>query len=77
MGIALELCFLHRLRISNKYGRVTALKQTQPNIYVLVGGASNQVQRNIGQKFLLKSDINVNVNSYIRLNFNQSENVNL
>jgi hypothetical protein len=31
---------------------------TQPNIYyVLEGGASNQVQRIIGQKFVLKSDI--------------------
>jgi hypothetical protein len=30
---------------------------TQPNIYVLEGGASNQVQRIIGQNFFLKSDI--------------------
>jgi hypothetical protein len=31
---------------------------TQPNIYVLEGGASNQVQRVIGQKFFFISDIN-------------------
>jgi hypothetical protein len=30
---------------------------TEPN-YVLEGGASNQVQRYIGQKIFLKSDIN-------------------
>jgi hypothetical protein len=32
---------------------------TQPNIYVLERGASNEVQRIIDQKFFLKSDINV------------------
>jgi hypothetical protein len=31
---------------------------TQENIYVLEGGASIQVQRIIGQKFFLKSNIN-------------------
>jgi hypothetical protein len=31
---------------------------TQPNLHVLEGGASNHVQRIIGQKFFLKSDIN-------------------
>jgi hypothetical protein len=31
---------------------------TQQNIYVLEGGASNQVWRIIGQNFFLKSDIN-------------------
>jgi hypothetical protein len=31
---------------------------TQPNIYVLEGGASNQVHRIISQKCFLKSDIN-------------------
>jgi hypothetical protein len=43
---------------------------TQPNIYsyVLEGGASNQVQRIIGQKFFLKSDI-----SSIRQFFYQTE----
>jgi hypothetical protein len=41
---------------------------TQPNKYVLEGGASNQVYRIIGQKFFLKSDIN-----FIRQFFYQSE----
>jgi hypothetical protein len=41
---------------------------TQPNIYVLEGGASNQVKRIIGQKIFLKSDIN-----FIRQFFYQSE----
>jgi hypothetical protein len=41
---------------------------TQPNNYVLEGGASNQVQRIIGQKYVLKSDIN-----FIRQFFNQAE----
>jgi hypothetical protein len=54
---------------------------TQPNNYVLEGGASNQVQCIIGQKFFLKSDINFirNFNQFltIKLNFNQSANVNL
>jgi hypothetical protein len=31
---------------------------TQPNNYVLDGGASNQVYRIIGENFFLKSDIN-------------------
>jgi hypothetical protein len=31
---------------------------TQPNNYVLEGGASNHVQRIIGQNIFLKSDIN-------------------
>jgi hypothetical protein len=31
---------------------------TQPNNYVLEGGASNQAQCIIGQNFFLKSDIN-------------------
>jgi hypothetical protein len=31
---------------------------TQPNNYVLEDGTFNQVQRIIGQKFFLKSDIN-------------------
>jgi hypothetical protein len=31
---------------------------TQPNNYVLEGGASNQVQRIIGQNFFLKSKMN-------------------
>jgi hypothetical protein len=30
----------------------------QPNIYILEGGASNQIQRLISQNFFLKSDIN-------------------
>jgi hypothetical protein len=41
-----------QLRISNKYGSVTALKQ--PNICVLEGGASNQFQRIIVHNFFLK-----------------------
>jgi hypothetical protein len=41
---------------------------TQPNNYVLEGGASNQVQRIIGQKCFLKSDIN-----FIRQFFYQTE----
>jgi hypothetical protein len=45
---------------------------TQPNIYVLEGGDSNQASI-IGQKLFLKSVIN----SSIKLNFNQSANVNL
>jgi hypothetical protein len=50
---------------------------TQLNIYVLEGGASNQVQRIIGQKFFLKSDINF-VNQFIyQSELNQSANVNL
>jgi hypothetical protein len=44
------------IRISNKYRSVETM--TQPNIYVLEGGVSNQVQRIIGQNFYLKSDIN-------------------
>jgi hypothetical protein len=41
----------------------------------LEGGASNQVQRIIGQNFFLKSISYVN--SSTKLNFNQSANVNL
>jgi hypothetical protein len=41
---------------------------TQPNIYVLEGGASNQVQRIIGLIVFLKSDIN-----FIRQFFYQTE----
>jgi hypothetical protein len=41
---------------------------TQPNIYVLEGGAFNQVQRIIGQNFFLKSDIN-----FMRQFFYQTE----
>jgi hypothetical protein len=41
---------------------------TQPNIYVLEGGASNQVHRIISKKFFLKSDIN-----FIRNFFYQTE----
>jgi hypothetical protein len=41
---------------------------TQPNIYILEGGASNQVQRIIGQNFFLKSEIN-----FIRQFFHQAE----
>jgi hypothetical protein len=42
---------------------------TQPNIYVLEGGASNQVQRIIGQNFFLQS----NVDDFIRQFFYQTE----
>jgi hypothetical protein len=41
---------------------------TQPTNYVLEGGASNQVQRIIGQNFFLKSDID-----FIRQFFYQTE----
>jgi hypothetical protein len=41
---------------------------TQPNIYVLEGGTTNQVQRIISQIFLLKSDMN-----FIRQFFYQTE----
>jgi hypothetical protein len=41
----------------------------QPNNYVLEGRAFNQVDRIIGQKFFLKSDINFD-NSSIKLNLN-------
>jgi hypothetical protein len=41
---------------------------TQTNNYVLEGGASNQVQRIIGQKFFSMSDIN-----FIRKFFYQTE----
>jgi hypothetical protein len=41
---------------------------TEENIYVLEGGASNQVWRVIGQNFVLKSDIN-----FIRQFFYQTE----
>jgi hypothetical protein len=37
----------------------------QPNMYVLEGGASNQVKHIIGQYFFLKSDINF-IEQYIR-----------
>jgi hypothetical protein len=33
----------YRLRISNKYGSVTALKQRPNQTYVLEGGVSNQI----------------------------------
>jgi hypothetical protein len=56
------------LRISNKYGSVTALKQWPNQTYVLEGGASNQVQGIIGQNFFLKSDIN-----FLRQFFYQTE----
>jgi hypothetical protein len=41
---------------------------TQPKLYVLEVGASNQVQCIIGQKFFLKSDIN-----FMRQFFYQTE----
>jgi hypothetical protein len=41
---------------------------TQPNIYVQENGASNQVQRIIGQNFFSKSDSN-----FIRQFFYQTE----
>jgi hypothetical protein len=44
-------------------------------MYVLEGGASNQVQRIIGQNFFLTSISYVN--SSIKLNFNQSAYVDL
>jgi hypothetical protein len=50
---------------------------TQPNNYVLEGGASNLVQRIIGQNFSWNQTSISYVNSFIKLNFNQSANVNL
>jgi hypothetical protein len=44
---------------------------TQPNIYVLEGGVSNQVQRIIGQNFVLKLDMNFIRQFSIKLNLNQ------
>jgi hypothetical protein len=41
---------------------------TRPNNYVLEGGASNQVQHIIDQKYFLKSDFN-----FMRQIFYQSE----
>jgi hypothetical protein len=59
-----------RLRKSKKYGSVTNCLETMTklNDYVLEGGAFNQVQRIIGQKFFLKSDIN-----FMRQFFYQTE----
>jgi hypothetical protein len=56
--------YSHHRRISNKHGLET---MTQPNNYVLEGGASNQVAI-IGQNLFLKSDIN-----FIRQFFYQTE----
>jgi hypothetical protein len=50
---------------------------TQPNIYVLEGGASNQIQRIKGQNFFRNQTSISYVNSSIKLNVNQSANVNL
>jgi hypothetical protein len=55
-----ELCLANKSSVglgktaflsTHKYGSVT---MTQSNIYVLEGGASNQVYRIIGQKFFLE-----------------------
>jgi hypothetical protein len=76
MVTALMLFYLY-LRIKNKHGSVTALKQWLNQTYVLEGGASNQVQRIIRQKFFLKSDINYIRQFFYQLNLNQSANVKL
>jgi hypothetical protein len=50
---------------------------TQPNLYVQGGGASNQVQRVIGQKFFLKSDVNFIRQFFYQTEFNQTADVSL
>jgi hypothetical protein len=56
------------VRISNIWKCNSLETMTQLNIYVLEGAASNQVQRIIGQKFFLKSDM-----YFIRQFFHQPE----
>jgi hypothetical protein len=63
--------------VSDKYGSNCLETMTQPNDYILEGGASNQVQRIIDQKFFLKSDINFIRQFFYQTDFNQSANANL